>query len=272
MNLMTTGRERQPWAKTNPGFDTKLRRLLADKKPIIGTFVQDTQSPFIMQVIANAGLQFAIIDMEHSTFDLPIVATLCQTARLCGLSPLVRVCDAEYHLICPVLDAGAVGIVLPRVQTAEQVKRVAPWLRFPPIGERGFGGARGHSYYRLAPGESLTSPAQFPVFAVMIETRQAFEQVDEIVSVPEVDAVFVGPRDTSVAVGCPNELTHPDVVAAAERVLKSALTHGKAMGYVSADLEVLQKWKDAGATLLCHGTETAHLAAAWRNGRETLGL
>ncbi len=255
-----------------PGFDTRLRQLIADRQPIIGTFIQDTHSPFIMQVIANAGLHYAIIDMEHGTFDLPVVATLCQTARLCGLSPLVRVCDAEYHLICPVLDAGAVGIVLPRVKSAEQVKSVVPWLRFPPIGERGFGGARGHSNYRLAPGESLTDPAQFPIFAVMIETKQAFENVDEIVSILEVDAVFVGPRDTSVAMGCPNELTHPDVLAAAECVLKSALAHGKAMGYISADLNVLQKWKDAGATLLCYGTETGHLAAAWRKGREELGL
>lgn len=255
-----------------PGFDTKFRQLIESKKPIVGTFIQDVHSPFIVQVIANAGLSFAIIDMEHGTFDLPIVATLCQTARLCGLNTLVRVCDAEYHLVCPVLDAGAVGIVLPRVKTAEQVKRVVPWMRFPPIGERGFGGARGHSMYKLAPGTSLTDPAQFPVLALMIETKQAFENLDEIMSVPELDAVFVGPRDTSVAMGCPNELTHPDVVAAAECVLKSALTHGKAMGYISADVKVLQKWKDAGATLLVHGTETGHLAAAWMKGREELGL
>ena len=112
--------------------DNKVRAALKRGETVIGTVAQDVRSPAIAQLFANAGFDFMFVDMEHGAYDLETVADIVKVARLADIVPLVRVPDGLYHLIARVLDAGAMGVMVPRVETRRTVERAVAALRYPP--------------------------------------------------------------------------------------------------------------------------------------------
>jgi len=122
-----------------------LRERLRQGKPVYGTMIQAVPLPAIGQIMALAGCDFLFFDMEHGPFNMETIATMVQVARLAGVTPLVRVPNDEYHLMVRPLDAGAQGIMIPRVETKAQVERIVESALFPPKGKRGCSVAKGHN-------------------------------------------------------------------------------------------------------------------------------
>ncbi|MEW5957943.1 MAG: aldolase/citrate lyase family protein, partial [Chloroflexota bacterium] len=197
-----------------------VKRALRRGQTVLGTMVAEMRQPSVMQLLANAGFDFAIIDNEHGPFNIETIAILSQAAKGVGVTPLVRVPDLTYAHLAQALDAGAQGIMLPRVRSAAQVREAVQIMKYPPQGSRGCALNRGHTDFKSGPvAEAIAAANEETMLIVQVETRQALAELDEIVAVAGVDVILVGPTDLSISLGVPGELNHPAMQAAIEQVI-----------------------------------------------------
>src|SRR6266436_5755609 len=116
-----------------------VKQALAEGKLQLGTGFGQLRSPEIPKLLAAAGFHWSFIDTEHGGFDLETVQDICRVSVLVGLCPIVRVAELQYSLVTRALDAGAQGVIFPRVESAELLAKAITWVKFPPLGVRGFG-------------------------------------------------------------------------------------------------------------------------------------
>jgi 2-keto-3-deoxy-L-rhamnonate aldolase RhmA len=248
-----------------------LRDKLSQGQPAYGTMIGDLRSPTVVQVIAQAGYDFLFIDTEHGPYSLETAADLVRVARLVGLVPLVRVPDAEYHLLVRPFDLGAQGIMIPRVETRAQVEKIVESTLYPPLGKRGCSVDKGHNDFL---GQSTWSFAEEAnrenLIILQIERQRAVEDIDELLSVPGVGAALIGPNDMSLDMG----LRSGDMLAALEapiqQVLDACLARGIPCGIHIGDLEWLAEWQRRGMLLLCYASGIAFLRQAASRGLDWL--
>lgn len=236
----------------------KVKRALKAGVLQLGTGYWQLRSPEVARLLAAAGFDWAFVDTEHGGFDLETVQDVCRVARLAGLSPIVRVGDLQYPLIARSLDCGADGIIFPRVEDPEVLARAVSWTKFPPAGIRGYGLSlhqldyETHSFPKVIEHMNQNSLVVF-----QIETQRACDAREELLSVPGVDAVMVGPADLSISLGVPGEFEHPRMVEAIEAIRDSCLAHGVAPGIQTRNLKLAQFWRDRGMLFLGCGNELA---------------
>lgn len=244
-------------------IENKLKHLLASGGTAVGTMITDTRTPAIAALLANAGFDFFILDSEHGSFSMETIADLMLVARLSGITPVVRVPDDDYPWIARTLDAGALGIMIPRVRTLAQVQRAARTLKYPPLGERGMSGSRGNTTYRsMKMADYLTRANEETFLIVQIETREAIDNIDAFLEVPGVDAALMGPNDLSLALGVPGDGEHPSVTAATQKVVDSAKRHNLPSGTHVRDMQNLKQWRDRGMRLLMYNTDFGFITQA----------
>ena len=183
-------------------------------------------SPAVAEVVARQPWDSVTIDMQHGLSDFDATVSMLRAMHGCAPTPMVRVPWLEPGLIQKVLDAGAFGVICPMVNTREQCEQFVSVCRYAPMGSRSFGPTRaplvaGPDYWKHANDNVLT-------FA-MIETRQAVDNLDEILSVPGLDGVYIGPSDLSLTLGLDPvaDLSHPTLLAAIERIRSGAQKAGK---------------------------------------------
>ena len=240
-----------------------LKHLLASGGTAVGTMITDTRTPAIAALLANAGFDFFILDTEHGSFSMETVADLMLVARLSGITPVVRVPDDDYPWIARTLDAGALGIMIPRVRSLEQVQRAARTVKYPPLGERGMSGGRGNTAYRSMQMVDYVKRANEETFLIVqIETREAIEQIDAFLAVPGVDAALMGPNDLSLALGVPGDGEHPLVTAAIQKVVDAAQRRNLPCGTHIRDMQNLKKWRDRGMRLLMYQSDFGFITLA----------
>ncbi len=175
--------------------DNRAKIDLAEGKLLIGTMVAEFRQPSVMQLLANAGFDYAIIDNEHGSFSSETIADLSRMARGSGITPIVRVPDLAYPYLAQSLDGGAQGIMLPRVTSVDQVHAALDIMKYPPAGKRGCAMARGHTLFRAGPvGENMEQANRASMLIVQVETVESVEQVDALAAIPGVDVLFVGPE------------------------------------------------------------------------------
>ena len=235
--------------------DNKVRHALKKGEPVVGTMVCEMRSPAVSLLLANAGFDFFFIDMEHGAYDIATVSDIIKVARQADVVPLVRVPDALYHWIARVLDAGAMGVMVPRVETRETVEKAVAALRYPPIGERGCSASKGNSDYKKASMWDFTNHANDNMLAVMqIERKAAIDNIDDLLSVQGVDVALIGPADLSLSLGASGP-SAPEVQEAIQKVVDSGKRHGVATGIHLRDMEQLKVWRDKGMTMLTCSTD-----------------
>jgi len=228
-----------------------LRTRLQAGQPVIGTMIQEVNSPFIVHALANAGFDFVYVDMEHGRFGLETAVNLLQTIRLTTMVPLVRVPDNMYYWIARLLDAGAQGVMIPRVETCEQVEMAIKSLRYPPIGNRGLAVARGHNDYKRQDSLAFAQEANREnLLIVQIESQKAVENVNEIISTPGVDVALIGPSDLSLSLGIALKMDDPAMLAAVEKVVAACKQHKVIAGLHVGDLKAIKHWSQNGILLL----------------------
>ena len=179
-----------------------LRQRLKRGETVIGTMVQEVRTPSIAQILKQVGFDFFMLDMEHGAFNLETAAEIIRAARLAGIPPLVRVAGPQYELIGRILDQGAIGVMLPRVESRVEVELLVQSIKYPPLGKRGMSSDAPHSGYDFKPlAEFVQMNNEDTIAIAQIERKAAIENIDDILSTPGVDVALVGPEDLSVSLG-----------------------------------------------------------------------
>ncbi|MEW6753525.1 MAG: aldolase/citrate lyase family protein, partial [Candidatus Latescibacterota bacterium] len=200
-----------------------LKERLAGGQVCTGTFVLFLAGGDVAQCLAGLGFDYFILDTEHSAFDLRDVRQTVLAARASGIAPLVRVPDVHYDLVARVLDAGAEGVMAPRVETRQQVESLVRFSRYPPAGVRGISTFTGHNdFTRIADVPTFLAERNARVMVlVQIETVAGVANRQEILSTPGLDACFVGTGDLAMGMGYAGQPDHPAVREAARQVLQT---------------------------------------------------
>ncbi len=246
----------------------QVKQALKGGRLQLGTGFWQLRSPEVARLLVAAGFNWAFVDTEHGGFDLETVQDLCRVSRLAGLSPIVRVGDLQYPLVARALDCGADGIIFPRVEDPELLARAVSWTKFPPAGIRGYGLSlhqldyETHSFAEVIEHMNRNSMVVF-----QIETRRAFDAREELLSVPGVDAVMIGPADLSISLGVPGEFEHPLMVETIDAIIQSCRAHGVAPGIQTRNLKLAQFWRDRGMLFLGCSNE---LGMLWERASEII--
>jgi 2-dehydro-3-deoxyglucarate aldolase/4-hydroxy-2-oxoheptanedioate aldolase len=238
----------------------RLRARLAAGQATLGTLV-GAASPVTAEACAAAGVDWLVLDLEHGSGGEEQVRDVIPAAGAYGVPTVVRVESGARIRIGRVLDLGAAGVMLPRMDTAEEVRRAVRHLRYPPAGDRGVATYNRASRFGLDPGALARANAEV-LGVVQIESASAVEQVDQIAAVDGVDVLFVGPQDLSHDLGVPGDLEAPTYLAAVERVRAAAARHGKACGLLVRDGAAAAARQAEGWIFVAIGSDTTLLAAA----------
>jgi len=241
----------------------EIKGRLQDGELLLGIFIMDFGVPSIATVMAGAGCDFIIVDMEHSTFTMETVGRIVRAARGSDLPNIVRVPAIERHFISRSLDAGATGVMIPRIESRKNVEDVVEWAKYAPEGDRGVAFGIGHTDYgdfRKLDGVQYTKQANDNLLIVgQIETAKAIENLDEIFSVGGLDAILVGPYDLSTSMGISGQLEHPSMISAIEKIIDKANQYGVILGCYVNDFASGKRWVDAGMKLIACGNEAFYL-------------
>jgi len=196
--------------------------------PSYGTWIS-ASSIVNLDALRTAGFDWFMIDTEHAQVNPETLAAMTALLGASGVAPYVRVGDVDQYLIKQALDAGAWGILVPLVGTAEQARRVVSYAKYPPQGVRGAAAAAASRYGKEL-AQYLRSANETTVVGVQIETEEGLRNVEEIAAVDGVDLLFVGPQDLTLNLGLLDARTHPKVREAMRRVVEAAEKHGKTAG------------------------------------------
>jgi 2-keto-3-deoxy-L-rhamnonate aldolase RhmA len=249
-----------------------VNRLLAhlrQDRTAVGCMLVEVRQASVMQLLANSLFDFVLIDNEHGPFGVETIADLSRAAYAVGLTPIVRVPALEYAHLTQALDGGAQGIMLPRVTHESQAAEAVSMIKYAPQGRRGAVLARGHTAFRSGP--LLPTLAEFnaqTMLVVQIETREALERLDEILAVPGVDAVLVGPTDLSLALGVGGQMDAPVLHEAIRKVIAACRRHGVIPGIHTNDIKWSAHWAKEGMRLVSISSETGFLVKAGREAAD----
>src|SRR5262245_4085442 len=216
-------------------------------------------SPAVAELMAEAGFDWLFIDAEHSTLDTSQMQSLLQAAA--PTPCVIRLSSGDDVPIKKALDIGAVGIIVPQVNSAEHARRIVQSAKYAPIGQRGLGIARAHRY-GLKVREYMQTANDDTAVIVQAEHRDAVEQIEAIVRVEGVDGVLIGPYDLSASFGMPGAVDHPEVRAAIDRVHGACRDAGRPIGIFGMTADAVRPYIDQGFTMIVAGVDTALLAHA----------
>jgi 4-hydroxy-2-oxoheptanedioate aldolase len=226
----------------------------------LGTFI-GTASPMAAEVCAAAGVDWVLLDLEHGAGGEEQVRDVVPAAGSYGVPTVVRVESAARIRMGRVLDSGAAGIMLPRMNTSDEVTEAVRHLRYPPAGDRGVATYNRSCRFGLDPGALDRANAEV-LGVVQIESAVAVGNADAIAALDGVDVLFVGPRDLSHDLGVPGDLTAAAFTGAIAHVLAAGRRHGKACGLLVADGAAAAARLEQGWSFVGIGSDSTLLAAA----------
>ena len=241
--------------------ENKVKRILNEGGTAIGTAISTVKQPESVRPLAGAGFDYVFIDMEHSTYNLEEVKWICKECRLSDIVPLVRPPDPEYHLMARPLDAGAMGLIVPRVSRVEQVERIVNSVKYPPAGARG-NALRGimSDYEKVSVKDYIEWSNSEMLIVIQIEDVEALSNLDAILSVDGVDAVMIGPNDLAISLGIPQKFEDPIFDESLTKVIDACHRHNVAPGIHFGDMELELKWMDGGMRFVTFSSEMGFLS------------
>ena len=209
----------------------------------IGTMVFEFATTGIGRIAAEGGAEFLVFDMEHTGWDTETIKLLIATTRAADTIPMVRVPATQYHLISRPLDMGAMGIMVPMVEDADQARLIVQSAKYPPAGGRGCAFAVAHDDYAGGDVFAKMQSANDEVFLMaQIETAKGVENCEAIAAVEGIDCLWVGHFDLTASMGIAAQFDHPDFLAALDRVIEACNANGKAAGIMAGNVEVGHQW------------------------------
>jgi 4-hydroxy-2-oxoheptanedioate aldolase len=246
-----------PAAVTTPDRDQPapagrpaLAHLVRERRPLLGTF-SVVPSPDVIELIALAGFDFVILDMEHGPYTLDLVHTCLLAAGCHGLPAVVRVAEHNAALIAAALDIGAAGVLVPQIGSARDAREVVAAARFAPRGTRGSNPWVRAAGYAGDP-EWLARSNEDTLVMVMVEGTGAVRDIDQILAVDGLDAIFLGPVDLSHALGVPGQPEHPLVLRTLAEVAGKAAATGVTVAVFAPHAQRARtSWADGPTMVAC---------------------
>ena len=244
-------------------LENPVKQTLAQGGRAFGSMVFEFFTPGMPRLLKNAGADYALYCMEHTGAGFETLKPQFALCRALGVAPLVRVPATEYDLIARALDCGALGVMVPLVDTAAQAEFVVSCTRYPPLGRRGaaFGFAHDDYVGGDVAGKMRMIHERTLVIA-MIETRTGLDNVEAIAAVPGVDVLWLGHFDLTNFLGIPGQFDHPAYRGAVARIVAAASAHGKAAGYMAADAALGREYLAHGFRMIATGTDQGILQEA----------
>lgn len=234
-----------------------------------------SRTPDVPAIAAASGYDAVYVDLEHTATSLETAAMLCSAALGAGISPLVRVPSQEPSVIARVLDNGAIGVIVPHVDSKEEAIRVVDAARFPPRGHRSISGPNAVTGYAGRSAAELTAEIErHTVVAVMVETPAAVADADAIAGIGGVDMILLGPSDLTAEMGIHGEYENEHFRDAVERVAQACRNHQVAFGIAGIrSPELLEHLVNIGLRFISAGTDVGMLTeAATARARELRAL
>lgn len=245
------------------GFPERLRK----GDVLLGQFVLELFTPGIGPMLSVCGLDFAVFDMEHGRCDISLLAEMAASCRGSSIFPIARVPDVNFAPLSRALDVGARGVLVPRVETRQQAEDIVSQLKYAPMGRRGVATGIAHDLYRPGGAEFFAQANEETCVLVMVETEKAFENLDEILSVPGIDVAWVGHFDLTVSMGISMQFDHPRCMAAMDALLTACARFGVAPGFLPLTPEAAAHWISRGFRVLSLGCDTTVFLDAVRRFR-----
>lgn len=230
----------------------------------LGTFFE-IGGETAVEGLGYTGLDYIIIDTEHGPFEVESSMNLIRTAELKGLTPLVRIKDISRPEVLKNLDIGAMGLIVPCVETVEEAGKLVEWAKYYPLGKRGFFYARKagygyeefsknvQGYFDVCNSETLLIP--------QCETKGCLDNIEEITALDGVDGIFIGPYDLSVGLGIPAQFHKPEFKEAIARVLKACKDNNKLSFIFTGDPALANQYFEQGFDSVTVGTDIAFYIA-----------
>jgi len=228
--------------KKNP-----IKQALRNGQTVFGLHI-GVPSPVMVELAAYARFDFIRIDTSHNAYDLPTIVNLIRAAEAAGITPMARV-DNDPYLITNILEAGAMGLFIPDISTAEKARAVVDAVHFAPLGDRGtYSAARVMRYGRVSSGDYTRWSNEELLLGVQIESKTAADNLEETLNVEGIDLIGSGRGDLSNSLGLTGQKDHPAVLALEEKIFETAKSHGK---FTSVNLdptapnfaEIVASWK-----------------------------
>lgn len=212
---------------------TAIRKRICQGEAVFGTFLCELRATGVVTTMAQGGLDFFMIDMEHGMYDMTDVSRLIDAGKRTGICPIVRVPLNMPGWFAPVLDAGAEGILVPQIRTMDDVRLAVDQTKYHPLGRRGCHFCRPQvSFTRPVSKRQYMDQANAQIATmIQIETAEAAELVDEITATDGVDGLYLGPNDLAACLGHPDDVNHEDIAAIASNIGAACKKHGKIAAY-----------------------------------------
>jgi 4-hydroxy-2-oxoheptanedioate aldolase len=239
--------------------ENTLKKIWARGETVVNGWLS-IPSAFSAEVMAHQGFDSLTVDMQHGVVDYQVAVTMLQGISTTPVIPLARVPWNDPARLMKILDAGAYGVICPMVNTREQAEALVQACRYPPRGYRSWGPVRASIYAGADYGDHANEDI---IVMPMIETAEALKNLDDILSVPGVDAIYVGPSDLSLALGCKPRLDQTDapVVEAQEKIVEACKRHGVIAGIHNATAAYAVKMVAAGYQFVTLASDSRFLAA-----------
>ena len=246
--------------------DNKLKSRLQNNQVTIGSWLS-IPSPVVAEIMAQAGIPWLVVDMEHSVIDFETMQAMFLAMELNKCIPLVRLSGKDPNQAKRVLDAGAYGIIAPMVNTAEEAEMMVNSVKYPPWGKRGVGLARAQGY-GMKFDDYMEQFNKHSIVILQIEHKDAVENIDAILSVKGIDGIIIGPYDLSGSYGIPGEFENDLIVEAENRVMEAANRKGIPAGIhvVHPNAGLLLTKVKKGFKFIAYGVDMLFLATSCGQG------
>ncbi|MEV6647727.1 aldolase/citrate lyase family protein [Amycolatopsis sp. NPDC051371] len=242
-----------------------VKEKLARGESVYSMTVRLVRTVDIAAIAHTAGFDSVYIDLEHSSFPLEAAGQICMACNHLGVTPLVRVPGPDPSFIARVMDSGAMGIVVPGVQSADEARAAVRAVKHAPWGERSLAGAAPQLHYRSLPAEQTVRELDHASMVVaQIESQAGLDAADAIAAVDGVDILLVGANDLSVELGVAGQMDHPEVHEAFLRVIKACREHGKTVGIggLGGRPDLIRQYLELGGGYVSTGNDISFLTAA----------
>ena len=256
----------------------KIKSDLVNGKVVIGTCVTECRNRQIGRIFSNFGFDFIIIECEHSCFNLETVTDMITIAKLSKIAPLVKIGEYNYATFSKYLDAGADGFILPRIRKKEEVEKVMQWINYYPDGVRGYSPSAPYCNYgfdiknKCDHREYITKKNKNLFIVIQFETKDAIDNVDEILSVPGIDSVVIGPCDLSMSLGFAGNIKNPILMNSVKKVFDSCKKHNIAIGNTAGDIEELKSQLKKGLQFIWYKNDYIFLQSSHKEVQEIKSL
>lgn len=251
----------------------EFKRVCRERRLCWGVVLLEHMTPMVVRTFARAGYEWLWIDNEHAHQSYETIYEAARTAEDLGVISLVRVASDEYARIAQALDMAVSGVIVPRVETPEQVRRIVDCAKYPPAGKRGFGmraSLFGERSMDMTARAKDQNDGRFLV--VQLESPRAVENIEKMIEVSEgqLDAIFYGPADFQMRIGKPDCPDHPEVIGAAREITTVSAKHNLSNGVPATSLETARHWIDLGFNLITYKSDDQFLIDAAYDARESL--